>query len=130
MEVGDITQLVRIIQESNEEDAIKAVRLYGNQRESRGINSGWAKCRQLMRYALKNRNRRLRKEILDFDEHSGMLSLVSFTKYFAYVEDVIKALHNKGSLEVKLACGEISAASYQALGNLKIDRRLLFSKKD
>jgi hypothetical protein len=129
MEIQNLEALVREIKNSDTEKAVEMITDYGNTRESRGINQGWSRSRVVMRFAMKNRNKRLKNSILEFDEHSAMLSVVSFTRFISALELIVRNLSEKGSLEVRVVCSEITDSLFQLLGSLKIDRRVIYSKE-
>ncbi|MCK5139459.1 MAG: hypothetical protein KAQ85_06430 [Thermodesulfovibrionia bacterium] len=130
MEVQTLEALVKVIKDSDIENAVEMIKTYGNMRETRGISSGWSRSRVVMRFAMKNRKKRLKNSVLEFDEYAGMLSLISFTRLISAQENIIRDLHEKGSFEVRVACAEISDATMQLLGDVKLDRRIIYSKGD
>lgn len=128
MEIADVKTLVRVIRSSSEEEAIKLVKDYGDTRQEVGINDGWENARRVTRFAIKNRKERLKKQILEIDEFTAMVSLISFTKYFSGIEDLLREHGEKGSDEVKACVEDVNELMYQLLGEkLKIDRRTSFA---
>jgi len=130
MEINNKKELVKLIQSSDYDTGLKVLDQYHDILAEHYINAGWDKARRLVRFIGKNRKERIRKEMVNFDEESGMISLLTFTRFFAAVEDIANVHYNYGKEETKDAISDIVAQMYNLLGSVKIDRRIIFTKED
>ena len=71
MEVQTLEALVKVIKDSDIENAVEMIKTYGNMRETRGISSGWSRSRVVMRFAMKNRKKSARTENAFFLNNSN-----------------------------------------------------------
>ena len=130
MEINNTETLLKLIRSVEEEDAIKMFDQYTNIIKRDTLNYTWNRARVLVRHIAKNRRQRVRKAMVNYDEESGMISLVQFTKFIAAIEDSATNLYEKGSIETKDAISDVITSLYQLLGNIRIDKRLIFTKED
>lgn len=129
MEINNHETLVRLIRSLPEEEAIKTIKKYTDIVAEDYVNRTWERARKLIRFINRFRKLELKKHILEMDEYSAMISVVSFTRYFAALEDLLREYNEKGSLEVKACVNDVNELMYQLLDDkIKIDRRSIFQK--
>lgn len=110
----NITALLEQIKLASPEDAAQLLQEYGNIRESRGIERGWAKCTQLHRKCAHLKRKRL--DQFTMNEENGWVELHQVNKFAFFVMD---ALEKKGLSDL---ADDISVK----LGTVRIDRRFTF----
>lgn len=130
MEIKDTNTLLSYIRTATPENALSALVAYGNNREAKGVQEAWKRTTIILRKAFKRREKRIRDSFVEYDPEIGAISIMSFTNYFAAIEDALKTYYQIGSSDVRSCVSDINDFMYQMLGNVKIDRRILFSKTD
>jgi len=81
----------------------------------------------VLRKSYKRREKRIRNQILDYNDEQSMIDLTNFVRYFSCIEDALRLHSEKGSQEVKEAMADVNSLMYNKLGKLKIDRRINFT---
>lgn len=120
--------LVAYVKSTDNENAVKAIVAYGNKRETKGITETWRRAIIVLRKAFKRREKRIKDSMLEYDPEIGAISMMSFVRYFAAIEDQLRNYQEIGSREVKNCAADVNDFMYQVLGDVKIDRRILFGK--
>jgi hypothetical protein len=128
MEINNTETLLRLIRSSSEEEAADLLKQYSDILKKDTIEYTWSRARVLVRHIAKNRRQRVRKEMINYDTESGMISLVQFTRFIAAIENVATVHYEKGDLEIKTVVADIVDQLYQSLGNVRIDKRIIFTK--
>ena len=130
MVINNETQLIRLIKESSEEDAVKILTSYGNQRASNAIEEAWKRFRSVMKFWRKKDALNLKDYLLMKDEDNpNFVSIYGLTKYLYKIDNVMKRLHANCSQETSDALAEIEDEMSQGLGDIRIDFRLAFSNE-
>ena len=130
MVINNETQLIRLIKESSEEDAVKILMSYGNQRASNAIEEAWKRFRSVMKFWRKKDALNLKDYLLMKDEDNpNFVSIYGLTKYLYKIDNVMKRLHANCSQETSDALAEIEDEMSQGLGDIRIDFRLAFSNE-
>lgn len=129
MEIADVKTLVRKIKSSNEELAIEILKGYSDNVATYYINRAWSRARVLVRHISKTRKERIKKEMLGYDELSGVITLIQFTKFVARIEDLANEHYARGNQETKDAIEDIISGTYNSLSDVRIDKRLIFNKE-
>ena len=130
MVINSEAQLIRLIKESSEEDAVKILMSYGNQRASNAIEEAWKRFRSVMKFWRKKDALNLKDYLLMKDEDNpNFVSIYGLTKYLYKIDNVMKRLHANCSQETSDALAEIEDEMSQGLGDIRIDFRLAFSNE-
>ena len=103
---------------------------YGNTRCAYGIEYEGQKARDFYHKINILRGQRIKNTILNFDEANGAINLTEFTRFISGVEDELKEIIDHGDLVHSSAANDIWCLLINRVGDLKVDRRLLFSKED
>lgn len=130
MEINNTETLLKLIRSSDEDEAIKLFDQYTKIIKRDMLNHTWDRARVLVRHIAKNRRQRVKKSMINYDEESGMISLVQFTKFIAAYENSANEHYEKGSLETKDVIADLISTLYQLLGNVRVDKRLIFTRED
>jgi len=128
MELNNINTLVRVIKSSPEEEAINIINQFRNAVAEQYIESTWKVARRFLSSVLKSRRNRLKRHIVQLDEFSAAIPLLSFQRYFCAIEDKLLEYSNISNKETREAAQDINAMMYQMLDDIKIDRRNLAQK--
>jgi hypothetical protein len=128
MEINNRETLLKLLRSTGEEEASQLLKRYTEIIKRDTIDYTWDRARVLVRHISKNRRQRVKKSMVNYDVESGMISLLQFTKFVAALEDAAMEHYKNGTEEVKSSIGDIINQLYQSLGNVRIDRRILFSK--
>ena len=131
MVINNETQLIRLIKESSEEDAVKILMSYGNQRAANAIEEAWKRFRSVMKFWRKKDALNLKDYLLMHDENNNSyVSIYGLTKYLYKIDNVMKRINLNCSQETSDALAEIEDVMEQSIGDLKIDFRLAYSNSD
>jgi len=128
MEIVDFNTLLTSVRTSSEEEAAKLIKTYGDCRAKSAIEEAWRISRIVMKSAMCGRNKRIKNEILEFEEDQSVISLVSFTRYIAAVEALIKEHNERSSEETKMVLSDISDFMLNKVGSIPLDRRIIYTK--
>lgn len=112
------------------DEAKKAIESYGNARVESAVEREWKRAMKFFRAVNRTRRNKFKNDILDYDEENGCISLKEFTKFLVGVEDELRFFMINGSKTMYNVCSSVIATMYNRLGDLKVDRRLLFAKDD
>jgi len=112
----NITALLTFIKSSSLEEGAAFIQSYGDIRESRGIESGWAKCTQLHRKCRNLKRVAERKFVLNDDD--GFVELHELNKLVFFILDELGRIGND----------DIADAVMAKVSGVKIDRRLTFQQ--
>lgn len=130
MEIKNKKALLQLIRKSDEDTAVDYLEQYTNIIKKDTINYSWDRARVLVRHIAKNRKQRVKSAMVNYDTESGMISLVQFTRFWAALEDISEVHYNACGEEAKEAISDIIEQAYQLLGNIKLDRRIIFTTKE
>lgn len=131
MGIVDFNTLVVYLTACTDQEQVRDLVLsYGNARHKAGIESAGQKARDFLSKINAIRGKRMKNSILNWDEENGIISLKEFTKYITGVEDELKEMVKHGDLAHANAATDISSIMWNKVGDLKVDRRLLFSNDD
>lgn len=128
MVLSDLTQLVDLVKSSSPEEGLKMVTNYGNMRAADAIEQSWKYFRKLIARINGHKRMQLKRHVLNFDEDSGAIPLVEFVRYFAAIEDELRAGLEKESDEVRKFAENIHDTMWNRIGNIRIDKRTIFQK--
>ena len=108
---------------SNPEEIKDLLLSYGNQRETKGIESGWQKCSGVYQRRFNNRTKLMKKFIPGYDP-DGTITLNTFNKVFWNIFDELKDIRNKNR-----SIKDFQDFLFTAIGDIRVDRRLCFLKE-
>lgn len=129
MEISNLDILVDTIKNTDKETAVKMIVEYGNKRCANSIERAWNKARTMQRASLKHKRDLLNKHILERMEYKDSISILSFERFFFGIIDVVRDANNTFKTKEDLA-DEIENQLHLRIGNVKVDRRSLFSQID
>ena len=128
--IGDFDDLMSRIEKEKPEIKAKLVKLYGDKRAEKAIKNSWDNARLVYGKILRRRRERLKNLIVNYDEENGCVSLEEFNDFFTSVEDeLILAMRHCKEQETKKLAEDIHDFMRQKVGEIRIDRRLLFAKR-
>ena len=131
MEIQSVDLMVDYVMSSKDKEEVKRMIIeYGNVRSAWSIECAWDKALRFFKAVKKVQKKRIQNEILDYDELNGCISLKEFTKYYFGVEDELMMYMRCGDEAHRNAAADISATLANRLGDLKLDRRILFAKDE
>ena len=131
MSINDIETLVSYIFACDDKEEIKNLILaYGNSRHASGIESAGQKARDFYAKINALRGKRIKNSILNWDEDNGTITLKELTKFIVGIDDQLRVMVGHGDKAHADAASDISCILYDRIGDLKIDRRLLFSNDE
>jgi len=125
MEVKSVEAIVDLVKVLPKEEASIVIEQYGNARHELGITN---ECKRWVALQSKQRvlrTRRFKSFMLDVED--GAIDPLEFIRFFAVIEDELKYASFGQSQEVKDFAGEINDFMWNRLGNVKVDRRLIFN---
>jgi hypothetical protein len=123
-----IDKLLQTIRSADEETARRYLVEHINMLAEHLVESSWAKAMNVMRFANKNRKKRLDEFILEENGYDGSISQLEFLKFFASVTSFLESNMDMQD-DVKRFAEEIEDFMYLKIGNIRIDKRQLFSKE-
>jgi len=131
MKISNIDVLVKYLASCTDENEIKSLVVdYGNVRCAAGIESEGKNSRDFLRKINFCKNKRIKNFILDWDEDNGAVTLKEFTTFITAVDDVLREMIENGDEAHCAAASDVSGVVWNRIGDIKIDRRLLFSKDE
>ena len=128
MEVNSLDALVKFIESCPREEAKMYIKMYGDSREGHGIEKGWKNCNAFHKRCKDIKTKRLKEHVLEYDEENGCIPIVEFIRFFAAMEDELKATIQFDEEVNKLYAMNLHDFMLNKLGEIKTDRRLLFAK--
>jgi len=128
MEIVDFDSMLYSILTGTKEEAAKIIKTYGDCRAKAGIDEAWTKANKLLKVATCNREKRMKDFILNYDLEAGAITLIGFTRYYAALEELLKKLSESASRETKDALSDVADGMQMLLGDVKIDKRIVYSK--
>lgn len=129
MEIQTIENLVdHIYAINNKEEAIKAIKTYGDIRCEDQIEKAWDRASRFYKTISKLQKKRVKNAILNYDEENGFITLKEFLKYYFAVDDQLHIMMKYGDDAHKDAASDISSTLSNSLGDIRVDRRMLFPK--
>lgn len=128
--IENINDLVFYVQNTDKNNAQLAIKEYGNRRVKMAIDRSWFWFEKLLKRIDTHKSRRIRNQILNYDEAIGAITLREFTRFFTSVEDELISQMQMGSWDVRKAAENIHDLMTDKLGDIKIDRRTIFSNED
>lgn len=131
MKISSIDVLVKYLASCTDENEIRSlVVAYGDVRCAAGIESEGKRSREFLHRVNVSKNKRIKNFILDWDEDNGAVTLKEFTTFITAVDDVLKEMIDHGDEAHCAAASDVSGVVWNRIGDIKIDRRLLFSKDE
>lgn len=127
MNIQNIDLLVDEIYRVDKETAKQLIQEYGNVRCEHAIEKAWYKAMNVWKALGKCRQKRMRDEILNFDDINGVITLKEFIKWYAGVEDELGFFMRNGGDRYREVCSSVLSTMSNRLGDIRIDRRILFS---
>jgi hypothetical protein len=119
---------VSIIKTSDDETAKKLITKYAQIKVQCAIEKDWKYFETVFKKSKRNTEKRLRDFVLDYNEETGCITLVDFTKFYAAIELFIVEEAAKGNPDVMDFCEQLIDYLELKLGTVKVDKRLLYAK--
>lgn len=131
MEISNIDVLVKYLASCTDESLIRSlITAYGNIRHAAGIEYEGRKSREFLAKINACKNKRIKNYILNWDEDNGAVTLKELTKYITGIDDELHEMMRHGDAAHCNAATDVSGIIWNRIGNIKIDRRLLFTKDE
>lgn len=131
MEISSMDVLVKHLASCTDESEIRTlVTSYGDVRHASGIESEGRRSREFLAKINACKNKRIKNYILNWDEDNGAITLKEFTTFITAVDDVLREMIDHGDEQHCSAASDVSGVIWNRIGDIKIDRRLLFSKDE
>lgn len=117
--------LIDYIQQSDKENAEKALIEYGNHRAEKAIEESWKKFRRVLAHVNGKNKKKIKDHILNYEEN-GAIDTLEFVKFIAALYDSLVLDPSKYSEEVIDFASGVADFIDLKLGSIRIDRRMIF----
>ena len=129
MEIQSLDLIVEHLYSVNDKETAKGlIKKYGDVRCEGAIQRAWDKATRVRNITSALNRKRIKNEVVSYDEENGCITLTEFVKFYVGLEDELRMYIAHCDKAHATAAMDILNTMSNRLGDIKPDRRILFPK--